>query len=65
MVNRQGIDFRCWGRSWARREQPLTEGSLEELCLDGLLMVVLANYCDAVTVEQQPLSLHRGLCDRR
>ena len=65
MVNRQGIDSRCWGGRGPRREQPLTEVGLEELCLDGLLMVVLANYCDAVTVEQQPLSLHRGLCDRR
>jgi len=41
-------------------EQPLTEGGLEKLCLDGLLVVVLANDSDAIVAKQQPLSFATG-----
>ena len=46
-------------------EQPLTEGDLEKPCLDGLLMVVLANHSNAVITKQQSRSLQRGLRNRR
>jgi hypothetical protein len=32
--------------------EPLTEGSLEKPCLDGLLVVALANHRNAVITEQ-------------
>ena len=52
--------------SWARGpEQPLTKGGLEQPCLDGLLVVVLANHSNAVITKQQSLSLQRGLRNRR
>ena len=52
--------------SWARGpEQPLTEGGLEKPCLDGLLVVVLANHSNAVITKQQSRSLQRGLRNRR
>jgi hypothetical protein len=41
-------------------EQLLTEGSLEKPCLDGLLVVVLANHTNAIITEQQPLRLAMG-----
>jgi hypothetical protein len=46
-------------------EHPLTEGGLEKPCLDGILVVVLANHSNAIITEQQPRSLQRGLRDRR
>ena len=45
--------------------QLLAEGSLEKPCLDGLLVVVLANHSKAIITEQQPRCLQRGLRDRR
>jgi hypothetical protein len=52
--------------SWAREpEQLLTEGGLEKPCLDGLLVVVLANHSNAVITKQQSRSLQRGLRNRR
>src|SRR5207237_6498328 len=43
----------------------LTEGSLEKPCLDGLLVVVLANHSNAIITEQQPRCLQRNLRDPR
>src|SRR5262245_12686892 len=53
------------GSCFHEPEQPLTEGGLEKLCLDRVLVVVLANHSETLVIEQQPLSLQRGLCDRR
>jgi len=46
-------------------EQPLTEGGLEKPCLDGLLVVVLANHSNAVITKQQFRPSQRGLRDGR
>ena len=64
-VNRQGIICAAArGRGPTARE-PLTEGGLEKPRLDGLLMVVLANYSNAVITKQQSRSLQSGLRNRR
>ena len=38
---------------------------MEKPCLDGLLVVVLANHSNAVITKQQSRSLQRGLRNRR
>src|SRR5260370_5583065 len=64
-TSRSAVQFSGPG-SWARGpEQPLTEGGLEKPCLDGLLVVVLANHSNAVITKQQSRSLQRGLRNRR
>src|ERR1700724_1750191 len=64
-TSRSAVQFSGPG-SWARGpEQPLTEGGLEKPCLDGFLVVVLANHSNAVITKQQSRSLQRGLRNRR
>src|SRR6516225_8452846 len=48
----------------SRSAEPLTEGGLEEPRLDGLLVVVLADYGNAVVTEHQPGAWRGGLLDR-
>src|ERR1700737_4162657 len=64
-TSRSAVQFPGPG-SWARGpEQPLTEGGLEKPCLDGFLVVVLANHSNAVITKQKSRSLQRGLRNRR
>ena len=64
MVNRKAsICAAARGRGPTARE-PLTEGGLEKPRLDGLLLVVLANYSNAVITKQQSRSLQSGLRNR-
>src|SRR5215469_6225348 len=39
-----------------RSEQPLTQGSLEKPCLDGVVVIVLADHRNTVITEQRPRS---------
>src|SRR5215471_7929174 len=40
-----------------RSEQPLTQGGLEKPCLDGVVVIVLADHRNTVITEQRPRSL--------